>query len=353
MVDLGDINPDVPVTLTVPAGALGFNVVVRGDVGAFVGIESLVSPSGVTSVAQFDAVGNTKRMGLGGRGIGAFSVPQTNATATAPLETGVWQLTVGGLVVDPSAPVNKDKGAPTQGTPVTTPLHVTVAFQMTDDGAFHGGELDLHVYVPDDLSIEDPGPGHTIRAADAPNDPALQRRIDVFYSELERLFGVRRGNVSFHAIDAAYRVADNGQAQADLMSQAVAVQGQALHVVLTNELQHQLLVGITLGEPGAANIPTTRLSAISVGFYPKAVADDDGVTILHEMGHFVGLAHTTDYDLTPDLLDDTPACTNPKLVDCPDADNLMWPDVVLGPVRVSPSQVRVMRGSSIYRAFPH
>ena len=64
----------------------------------------------------------------------------------------------------PNAAIDKTKKAPIVGTPLTTNVRVTISVQKTDDGAFHGGALDLEIYVPDDLTVEDPGPRHTVRA---------------------------------------------------------------------------------------------------------------------------------------------------------------------------------------------
>ncbi len=238
-----------------------------------------------------------------------------------------------------------------QGDPVTTPLRVTVKLQRTGDGAFHGGELDLHVYVPEGLRVTDPDPVHVV--ADPASDRALAKRVDVFYAELERLFGIGRGTVAFHRIDARWLHATTGDGSARLIAQASAPAGPALHVVLTNELSYgggEALLGYSVGLPGAAGTPSTVRSAIAVALYDDGSAQNDAVTFLHEMGHFAGLMHSTDYDGTPDLLDDTPTCTASAKSCSANDDNLMAPD---GPARaavVSPSQVRVVRGAPFYRA---
>jgi hypothetical protein len=128
---------------------------------------------------------------------------------------------------------------------------------------------------------------------------------------------------------------------------------KALHLVFTNHLSYTdgpPLLGYSVGLPGAANSSSTVRSSIAVALYGDQSAENDAITMLHEMGHFVGLMHSNDYDGTPDLLADTPTCEGKRT--CGDINNLMAPD---GPLRidgteVSASQVRVMRGSPIYRA---
>ncbi len=97
-------------------------------------------------------------------------------------------------------------------------------------------------------------------------------------------------------------------------------------------------------------MPSTVRSSIAVALYDDQPASYDAVTILHEMGHFVGLMHSTDHDGTEDLLEDTPVCAE-KAKRCADEDNLMALDAPAFRPLVSPSQVRIVRGSPIYRAL--
>jgi hypothetical protein len=350
--DLGEVEPGREVTFDVPAGTLGFNVSVIGDPGWHVGIASLESPTGIAAVADFVPTGSDVALGLGSRGLSAFSVPQTDATATGPVEQGKWKLVVAGIVVHPSAPTDKSNKSLPDGEAVTGKLRVRVSLQRTNDGAFHGGELDLHVYVPEGLEVQDPDPLHAVTADTADKDPSIAHRLDIFYEELSRLFGIGRGAVAFHRIDPAFLRASTGEARASLIAQATE-RGPGLHVVLTNHLSYSEgdpLLGYSVGMPGAANVAATVRSAIAVALYEDQPAANDAVTFLHEMGHFVGLMHSTEDDGTPDLLADTPVCLGKG--DCGDVDNLMAP---MGPKNravVTPSQVRVVRGSPLYRAFP-
>ncbi len=52
--------------------------------------------------------------------------------------------------------------------------------QVTSDGAFHDGSLDLHVYVPLGLPIQDPEPEHVVSAASAPGAEISENALRVF-----------------------------------------------------------------------------------------------------------------------------------------------------------------------------
>jgi hypothetical protein len=357
--DLGEVTPDQEIGFDVAEGTLGFNVVVTGNDSDWVGVSSLVSPSGAAVVANFNPDGSTIHVAIGSRGLGAFNVPQTDATTHGKVETGHWKLVVSGITPDPNAPTNKSSDALPVGATVTTPLHVMINSQKTSDGEFHGGAMDIHVYIPDGLELEGPSARHAITADDAPNDDAMTARVDAFYDKMKTLFDIDRGEVAFHSIDASFLSATDGPSRAALIQQATVDAPQALHIVFTNNMSYGGaadggLLGYSVGLPGAANSAGTVRSAITVASYGGNTVATDATTMVHEMGHFIGLLHTTELDsYEPDLLADTPTCGNDcgvKNAPVPDGNNLMYPSDVTEDVIVSPSQVRVMQGSPIYRA---
>ena len=351
-IDLGDVAPSAEGAFDVPEGTLGFNVSVLGDAAARVGVASLIAPDGTRVVTDYALAGSRAKIALGNRGASAVSYPQTSATAQKPVPAGRWRVVVGGVVVPPNATPDKSNTSMPAGAAVESPLRVVVRVQRASTGAFQGGELDTHVYVPRGMRIHDPDPLHEVVAEKLATDASLARRVDAFYDELQRLFGIGRGAVTFHAIDGSFRSATTGDARAALIAQATAEAPQALHVVFTNEMSYgggAPLLGYSVGLPGIANAAGTVRSAISVALYPDQTATNDAVTMVHEMGHFVGLLHTLDDDGSVDPLDDTATCDT-RTKTCAAADNLMAPDGPLRTANVSPTQVRIVRGSPIYRA---
>src|SRR5690606_14238474 len=81
----------------------------------------------------------------------------------------------------------------------------------------------------------------------------------------------------------------------------------------------------------------------------------DAWTWLHEVGHFVGLEHTSEEDgVSFDPLADTPECRGRRTPRCGDTKNLMipgwWPDQTLP--EVSPSQRAIFQAAPVYRLAP-
>jgi hypothetical protein len=115
------------------------------------------------------------------------------------------------------------------------------------------------------------------------------------------------------------------------------------------------VLGVSAGIPGAAGVHGSQgtglvFSASSLqGRGGPALV---GQTLAHEVGHFVGLFHTTEQrGGGADQLDDTPECPpeigggNPR---CPDATNLMFPIALQRPfVELSPGQILIVRANPL------
>lgn len=338
VLELGEVQPDVDVPFEVPEGTLGFHVQLRTTSPLSSGLEQIVDPTGEVVFDQYSPVGSPAPLGWGlsSDGYAATAVPN-NVPAT--LRAGTWWLRAGGTAAD-----------------------ARVYLQHTDDGAFHGGELDMHVYIPDGLPIEDPTPSHALTAADAATDEAVALRIDTFYIALQDLFGIGRGDVTFHAIDASYaQVLDEATFHALIAESQAGGDGQQLHMVWVSHLEPWPdfnVWGLSPRVPGDTLTAGTHESAVALAINPLFGAVADGFTMLHEMGHFMGLSHTTELEGGyQDPLIDTPFCadiaTQPQ--SCPDRTNLMFPTYwgATGGVgvTVTESQRRIVRASPSYRAL--
>jgi hypothetical protein len=88
------------------------------------------------------------------------------------------------------------------------------------------------------------------------------------------------------------------------------------------------LLGISTGIPGAAGLHGA--SASGLVFSTASLGKDNatlGQTMAHEVGHFLGLRHTTEHGGSEhDPITDTPECVSPDLAFlCNDANNFMFP----------------------------
>lgn len=343
VLDLGEVDVGVDVPFEIPAGALGFNIVMEGEIADFdqdrpYGIERITDPKGKVVHDDFTPAGGTKATSTAAFDtIAAASVPQSEAVA-APLPAGTWKVRFG---------VQNDATAKPK-------VHAKVRVQSSGDGAFHGGKLDLHLHVPAGLSIE----GVTIDPAKAATTSQVKARVDLFFQLTTQLLGIERGEVVFHTEKVALADLDGQELLKGFAVSDSADDGkQALHVLLTNSISQDgqpIAAGISPGIPGAATVYGRAVSGIIVA--SVATAEQDVLTMLHEAGHFFGLNHTTEFDgQSSDPLADTPACSGiagGNIESCPDRANVMFAaGAIDGPVTLSPTQKRVYRGSPIYKAF--
>ncbi|MBS2020061.1 MAG: hypothetical protein JST00_44790 [Deltaproteobacteria bacterium] len=341
VVDLGAVKAGTDVTFDVPAGALGFQIQMEGEIGDFdpdrpFGIDRIVDPTGKVVHDKFTPNGGTKPTSTAAfDSIAVAAVPQGENATEVP--AGKWTVRFG---------VDGGTGTPT--------VQGKVRIQSSGDGTFRGGTLDLHVHVPTGLQIE----GATVDATKASADTRLKRRIDLFFQIAKQLIGFDRGEVVFHAEKASLAQLDDNEILDGFAVSAGTKDGtQSMHVLFTNAINQggqPVAAGISPGIPGAAGIFGRNVSGIIVA--PMDDDQTDALTMLHEMGHFIGLNHTTEFDgQSADPLSDTPRCTtiaNQQLGSCGDRANVMFPaGPIAGPVALSPTQVRVYRGSPVYKAL--
>src|SRR5690606_6933348 len=186
-IDFGSVTAGTPSELSVPGGALGFHVVVRRPAGGLVGSERITSPSAQDVVTDFTVANFHSPTLMGASGVAAASVPQNALAPAMPLEPGTWKIQFG-------------------GAPSGEPLTAKAWIQKTNDGAFHGGVLDLVVYVPAGLELTDGAPSQVVDATSAGTHPGIQTRIDTFFDALGSLYGISRGEVRFVDLGGEHRL---------------------------------------------------------------------------------------------------------------------------------------------------
>ncbi len=116
------------------------------------------------------------------------------------------------------------------------------------------------------------------------------------------------------------------QAQGTTREDALAV-----NVFLINDFavsEAPGLLGVSAGLPGMAGVHGNSGSGLV--FSTASLGRDNemlGLTMAHEIGHFLGLRHTTEHGGSAhDPISDTPTCIYPDLgYLCPDAKNFMFP----------------------------
>jgi len=224
-----------------------------------------------------------------------------------------------------------------------------------------GTTIDFNIYlVGVGLSAED-------AAADADMQVALDE-VDALYAQM----GVSVGEVRYHAITgddaAAYQILRSVSDVKELMALSTRPDGGydealSVNIFLVRALQipSNSPYGFSVGLPGPAGLHGTPFSgvAVSTEYFGGQFVTDDGFPvdgneftgnfIAHEVGHYLGLFHTTEVvgqDIEPLL--DTPICSPADFPNnCPDEDNLMFPLARTLNIELSEGQKFVLRANPL------
>ena len=337
--DLGTVDGDAVIEFDLPENVAGFQIVAKRDPSQdeFT-VQSLTGPDGssVVTAKKFAGTQKDQTPALSLTTL-ATTVPQHDTEIGLKPQAGTWKLRLAGAGGDVS---------------------VRILLRRTSDGAPKPGLLDLKVYIPQGLVLDE----ETITVANAETIAAVQDRIAGFDSSIERLYGVRLGRVRYAPMPAKFRALEETFFEAGLETEG---DGRVLHLVLSEETQS--FWGIAGGIPGAVGTSKSENSVFALSslwrtfsgelggdYGPLAAVEGD--VLAHEVGHFLGLFHSTEGDGSDaDPLEDTPQCPaatiGSSLESCPDYSNVMFFSSQDPNMIASPLQKRVVQGSALLRGF--
>jgi hypothetical protein len=216
-----------------------------------------------------------------------------------------------------------------------------------------GTRVDVNVVLAPGNGI----PDASVAAGDAALQEVLRRAGEMYH-----LAGITLNVVRYQNLGAADRqrfavIRDEADVPALFRSSTPPGEGVDAALTLNLFVVQQILLGdgnvlgISGGIPGPAGVHGFGTSGVVMTAAVIADPEIGSQTLAHEMGHFLGLFHTTEVDgVMADDLTDTPECPaeawqRPDLP-CPDYPNLMFPYAHPG-AQITAQQVQMLHQSPL------
>ena len=315
--DLGTLPIEDTVKFPIPDRALGITTLSESGKSGLIGIGRLRPPAISDPVIfNFEIPGTGLQTFVGERIVVGGS-PLSDLTDAWPVEEGTWVLDLA-----------------SDQTPTSARTRVFV--RRTEDGAFHGGQFDVHVFIAPGVANE--GYVNTV----------LSTLSQSYYGPK---LGITLGAVTFHSLSNSFvSIADQAEYRSLLASSAGVGSAPAINLFVVGDFGGEIdnALGVAGGIPGSPMVHGTTMSGVA--YTPTGDTNYDASILAHEIGHLGGLFHTTESAVeAQDPFADTPSCANiQNPQSCPDISNVMFP-IAYGAENFSPLQVRTLQGSALYR----
>jgi hypothetical protein len=288
-----------------------------------VGIRRLAAPGGAKLIDLDNTAGALMR-GSSYFGTGTALVPGTDNAAAAP-EAGRYAVVIG----------TYDPKSPSPLVPVDGSVDRVAAVFRRHPG--RGGLLDLNIYL---------APGTGLKAADAATSAYASEALAQLDLSLRSLLGVAVGEVRYADLTAAEDEVPDGARARTLCSAYSDAGPNGVSVNLLWVKSVAFAAGFSGGIPGPPGLAHRPFSCIVL--QRQATSSVMGLLMAHELGHYLGLWHTTEPGgLVGDPISDTPQCApGTAKTDCPDHTNLMFPYFsTTEALLLTPGQLGVVRAS--------
>lgn len=316
------VDGGAELAISIPEGTGAAVVVLEDPDGLRVATRRLSRPDGMVLNDPFDAEDEIIPV-ASYPGAASILISNTDDPRGAPA-AGTWHLTPG--TYDPAnfASLSPVPGAIERVHLVFEPLREA------------GGTIDLELLF---------APGTQLSAATATSSEVLADALDELTARLLDPIGATLGTVRYRDLPSEHDVVEDGNETRALCQRygRPGPHGVAINVAIVADLAYTS--GHAGGSPGPPGVYGTPASCVVIE--RLGGARSTGLLLAHEVGHFLGLRHTTELNGATDPLSDTPACGSGTPVDqCPDYENLMFPTFPLGrPLTLTPAQIEIARRS--------